>query len=197
MTQRELVFKLAQSNNGMFTTNQAEAHGISRGTLQYLINQGKIQRATRGVYTLPEVWEDEFLNLQTRFKRGIFSHETALFLCNLTDRTPIYFHMTFPTNYNLTNPQRNGVRCSQIKSDLYSLGIERVKSPAGNVLSCYSAERTLCDILRPFHSSDIQIVADAFKNYLNSNEKNIPKLSSYATLLRVEKKLRTYLEVLL
>lgn len=197
MTQQELVINLARNNTGMFTTQQAIAHGISRGTLQYMTNQGKIQRATRGVYILPEVWEDEFLNLQTRFKRGIFSHETALFLCNLTDRTPIYFHMTFPTNYNLTNPQRESVRCSQIKSDLYSLGIECVKSPAGNVLYSYSAERTLCDLLRPFHSSDIQIVAEAFNNYLKSNKKNIPKLSSYATLLKVEKKIRTYLEVLL
>ena len=31
-------------------------------------------------YATPEIWEDEFVNLQARFKKGIFSNETALFL---------------------------------------------------------------------------------------------------------------------
>ena len=35
--------------------------------LQYLVNQGYLLRPARGVYTLPDVWEDDFLNLQTRF----------------------------------------------------------------------------------------------------------------------------------
>ena len=43
--------------------------------------------------------------LQNRFKKGIYSHETALFLWDLTDRTPNRYCMTFPENYNLTNPK--------------------------------------------------------------------------------------------
>lgn len=197
MNQQRLIISLAEENKGMLTTQQAVANGISRSMLCYLVKQGKLQRSIRGVYVLPEVWEDEFLNLQTRFKRGIFSHETALFLCNLTDRTPIYFRMTFPTNYNLTNPRREKVCCAQIKPELYGLGIEIVESPAGNKLKCYSAERTLCDILRPPHQADVQIISEAFKKYVQSRQKNIPILSEYAKLLGVEKRIRSYLEVLL
>ena len=43
--------------------------GISRSSLQYLVQQGNLERASRGVYTLPEVWEDEFFVLQNRYKR--------------------------------------------------------------------------------------------------------------------------------
>lgn len=197
MNQQMRIMSLAEENNGILTTEQAVANGISRSMLCYLVKQGKLQRSTRGVYTLPEVWEDEFFNLQTRFKRGIFSHETALFLCNLTDRTPIYFRMTFPTNYNLTNPQRENVRCAQVKPEFYRLGIETVESPDGNKLQCYSAERTLCDILRPHHYADVQIIGEAFKKYVKSSQKNIPMLSEYAKLLGVDKRIRTYLEVLL
>ncbi len=44
---------------------------------------------------------------------------------------------------------------------------------------------------------DIQIISDAFKRYAKSKDKNIPLLSEYAKILRVEKKIRSYLEALL
>ena len=45
--------------------------------------------------------------------------------------------------------------------------------------------------------TDIQIITDAFKRYAGRKDKNIPLLSEYAHQLRVEKRLRPYLEVLL
>lgn len=197
MTQQTAIMNLVHQNNGMLTTAKAVSSGISRSMLTHLVKKGQLIRPARGVYTLPEIWEDEFLNLQTQFKRGIFSHETALFLWDLTDRTPIAYHMTFPTNYNLANPKKEGVRCAQVKPEWYALGITEVKSPAGNPVRCYSMERTLCDILRPHYAGDIQITVEAFKRYMDSPQKNIPLLSEYAQRLGVEKKIRTYLEVLL
>ena len=197
MTQQTAIMNLVHQNNGMLTTAKAVSSGISRSMLAHLVKCGRLLRPARGVYTLPEIWEDEFLNLQTRFKRGIFSHETALFLWDLTDRTPLAYYMTFPTNYNLANPKKEGVRCAQVKTKWYALGITEVNSPAGNPVHCYSMERTLCDILRPHHAGDIQITAEVFKRYTNSPQKNIPLLSDYAQDLGVEKKIRTYLEVLL
>lgn len=47
------------------------AAGFSRGNIKYLVDKGMIEKAVRGVYILPEVWEDELFNLQNRFKRGI------------------------------------------------------------------------------------------------------------------------------
>ena len=44
---------------------------------------------------------------------------------------------------------------------------------------------------------DIQVVAEAFKRYANRLDKNIPALSEYGKILKVETKLRAYLEVLL
>ncbi len=41
------------------------------------------------------------------FMMEIFSNETALFLLDLTDRTPNMFDMTFPETYNLTNVKKN------------------------------------------------------------------------------------------
>lgn len=140
---------MAEGNNGIVTTAMVVAAGFSRGNIKYLEDRGLIEKSTRGVYILPEVWDDEMFNLQNRFKRGIYSHETALFLWDLTDRTPNAYSMTFPTNYNLTRPKEENVRCTQCKDVFYDLGIVETNTPGGNEVKVYSIERTLCDILRP------------------------------------------------
>ena len=84
----DTIIQLAKENNGVIISAAITEKGISRGNLKKLVDEGKLERSVRGVYILPEVWGDEFVDLQARFKKGIFSNETALFLWDLTDRTP-------------------------------------------------------------------------------------------------------------
>lgn len=193
----EEIIRMAKENNGIVTTAMVVAAGFSRGNIKYLVDKGVIEKSDRGVYILPGVWDDEIFNLQNRFKRGIYSHETALFLWDLTDRTPNRYHMTFPVNYNLTRPKEEDIRCVQCKKEIFDLGITEVTTPGGNIVRAYSVERTLCDILKPNSHVDIQIVSEAFKHFITRNDKNIPILSEYAKNLKVETRLRSYLEVLL
>lgn len=193
----EEIIRMAKENNGIVTTAMVVEAGISRGNIKYLVDKGMLEKSTRGVYILPEVWDDEIFNLQSRFKRGIYSHETALFLWDLTDRTPNRYHMTFPANYNLTKPKEESIQCVQCNARLYDLGVAEAVTPGGNAVRAYRVERTLCDILRPHSHADIQMVTEAFKRYAARRDKNIPVLSEYAKTLKVEKKLRAYLEVLL
>ena len=191
------ILEYAKENNGIITTEMVCREGISRGVLKYLSDSGALEKSSRGVYILPEAWEDEFVSVQTRFKRGVFSLETALYLCDLTDRTPERFHMTFPATYNLSGPKREGILCSGAKEPLYSLGVQEIRTPGGNMVRAYCAERSVCDILRPRNHTDIQIVADAVKKYVSAKGRNLHLLSEYARELHVEDRLRTYLEVLL
>jgi predicted transcriptional regulator of viral defense system len=191
------VLSIANENNGTITTAMVQAVGIPRQYLLNLVNQGLLEKVARGVYVLPAVWGDEFVNLQARFKKGIFSKESALFLHDLTDRTPLAYAMTFPDNYNLTKAKDDGIVANRAKAPYYSLGIEEVKSPLGNTIKTYNAEKTLCDILRPVSAVEAGVVAEAFKRYAITPNKNIPRLSEYAKLLKVEDKVRSYLEVLL
>ena len=197
MNQLHEILNLAKQNKGVLTTAMVVKAGFSRGSLKYLVDNGRLERAERGVYTLPDAWEDEFVNIQTRYKRGIFSLDTALFLCDLTDRTPVRYHMTFPATYNLSGPKNSGILCSGSKEPFYSLGIENLITPGGHTVKAYGAERTLCDILKSRNHTDIQVVTDAFKRYAGRKEKNIPLLSEYARSLKTESRLRAYLEVLL
>lgn len=193
----EQILEYAKDNNGIVTSAKLTENGILRGNLKKLVDDGKLEKSARGVYVLPEIWEDEFVNLQVRFKKGIFSNETALFLWDLTDQTPNYYEMTFPHNYNLTNVRKESINCSRVKLDWYEIGISDIESPGGNKVRVYNMERTLCDILRKRCGVDAGIVKEAFKRYVARKDKNIPLLSKYAKVFRVEEKVRNYLEVLL
>jgi len=105
--------------------------------------------------------------------------------------------MTFPLNYNTSNLKKRNVRAINVKMNLYDVGVININKPPENSVRVYNVERTLCDILKGRSNTDIQIISEAFKKYMSGSEKNIPLLSKYAKMLRVEKKIRAYLEVLI
>lgn len=197
MTYTEKIIELANNNNGIITSSQTTAEHIPRVYLKLLINKGLLERSSRGVYILSGIFDDEMFNLQNRFKKGIFSHETALFLHDLTDRTPIKYSMTFPAGYNTTPVKNENVITYYSVKNRYEIGITTVTTPSGSRVRAYNAERTLCDILQKRSNTDIQVLTETIKRFMRQSQKDIPLLSGYAKIFKVEKQLRPYLEVLL
>ena len=182
--------------NGVITTHRITENGISRAALSELVDSGKLIRCARGIYMLADEWEDEFFILQQRYAKGIYSHATALYLHGYSERVPLKFHMTFPTNYNSQSLKNENVIVTRVKSENYMLGVSEVTSTEGNKVKAYDLERSLCDVVRG-SGDDIQIIQFAMKKYAASREKDINKLMRYARQLRVEPKVRRYMEVLL
>lgn len=132
--------------------------------------------------------------MQRKYGRGIYSHDTALYLHGYSDRTPAQYTMTFPKGYNTPSLKQENIIVKRVMPDNYEFGIIEIGFPSGNPIRVYDLERTLCDILR---GSDIQLIAAAMKRYTASKTKNIHKLMQYAEKLRVKPKVLRYLEVLL
>jgi predicted transcriptional regulator of viral defense system len=135
--------------------------------------------------------------IQSRYKGAIFSHETALYLLELTDRTPLFYSVTVPARYNATSLKASGVKVYFVNRSFYQLGITMMKSPHGNDVKTFNLERTICDILRSRNQIDIQLVNEALKRYVGKKEKNLDLLYQYAQQFRIQKILRQYIEVLL
>ena len=143
---------------------------------------------------LSDAWEDDFYLFQRKYGRGIYSHDTALYLLRYSDRTPAQYTMTFPKGYNSPSLKQENIEIKRVVAENYSLGVIKIKSPCGNPIRVYNLERTLCDILRG-SGSDIQIVNIAMKKY--ANFKDISKLMQYADQLHVKPKVLRYMEILL
>ena len=189
--------EIAAERGGYVCTTQATAAGIPRRKLTEAVSRGDLVQVARGLYALPDTWEDPYLIAQHRFARGMFSDDTALFLHGLTDRAPFSLTMTFPRSYNATPAREAGITCRTCADNVLKLGVTELMTPHGNTVTCYDIERTLCDMFRGQGTIDAQIVAPAMQAYAQSSTRDIPKLVEYARALGAERKVRSYLEALL
>lgn len=197
MKDKEKIRKmLKKTRNGVITSKQVSDSGIYRGAIKSLVEDDIVYQYGRGIYVDNSKLEDEFYLLQCKYGRGIFSHETALYLLGYSDRTPEKFTMTFPKGYNTPSIKNENIEIVRVIPENYSLGVIEMKSPSGNIIKVYNLERSLCDVLRG-SVNDVQIINPAMKKYANSKEKDINKLMKYAEQLKVKPKVLNYMEVLL
>ncbi len=197
MSNKEKIEQFVESsNNGVISTAEITKAGLNRASLKSLISEEKISRFKRGIYVRNNVLEDELFLLQCNYKRGIYSHNTALYLLGYSDRAPSKYTMTFPKGYNAPSLKQENLSIKRVIPANYSLGVTIIKSLSGNPIYVYDLERTLCDILRG-KGDDQEIIKDAMKRYAASTNKNIHKLMKYAKQLHVESKILRYMEVLL
>lgn len=193
----EKIEALLKKRNGIITTSEVEDLGINSRILTRMIERGIIERVARGIYISVDTIEDTYFTAQAICKKGIFSHETALYFHDLCDRTPIKFQLTVPSNYNNISIKNSNYQFFYLKEELYNVGIIEMKTPYGNKVKVYDLERTICDIIRNKKKMEIALFADAMKRYAERKDRNSIKLHKYAKLFNIEDEVRKYLEVLL
>jgi predicted transcriptional regulator of viral defense system len=193
---RELQIIL-QQNSGTVTSAQANTVGISNERLRLLVGSGELERVGHGVYISPEDIPDKMYVAQLRRPKLIYSHETALFLHELTDRDPINYTVTVPTGYGAKNLRAGGFTVFTVKRELHELGAVQMETMFGHKVTAYGMERTICDCIRSRSQMDIAVVTDAVKRYARRSDKNLNVLMQMAEVFRVTKPLRSYMEVLL
>ena len=193
----QAIMNEIKQNNNMITTAQVIALGFSRALLSKYVKAGLLERGRQGVYILPDSVHDDMYTMMLRSDKIIFSHDTALFLNGLSERTPFEHSVTIPSNSVLSEALAEDCNCYYIKPELHDLGIVKRKTTFGNEVRCYDAERTICDLLRSRNRMDDETVISAIKNYAAYTEKDLNRLAAYAEKFRVSKILKQYMEVLL
>ena len=197
MNQLEQIVEISAAGNGVLRTSEVISKGISKTTLAKFVEKYNYERISHGIYCSPDVWKDGLYLLQLRCPKTIFSHDTALFLLDMTDQEPLQYTVTVKSGYNATHLREDGVKVFSIKKDFFELGISKAKTPFGNEVFIYNPERTVCDMIRSRSQIEIQIFQDAMKQYIRRKDKNLHLLMEYAKKLRVNHMLSKYLEVLL
>jgi predicted transcriptional regulator of viral defense system len=193
---KEILKKIILDNDGILLTKDLKKHNIHREYLQILVKEGFIEKLAYGVYVSPACFDDEMYVIQARSDKVIFSHETALFLHDLSDRDPERLSITVPRGYNASNFRNKNIKVFEVTKKLFDLGIETTNTEFGRTIKVYNKQRTICDVVKNRNNMDIYILNEAIKQYVSSKDKNIQQLIDYSKKLRIEKKIRQYLEVL-
>jgi len=102
------LFEIAEGQQGYFTAKQAADAGYQLGSQAYHVKSGNWVRVERSIYRLarfPQTAEEQLViyNLWSRNRagelEGVYSHQTALSIHELSDINPAKLHMTVPTTF--------------------------------------------------------------------------------------------------
>jgi predicted transcriptional regulator of viral defense system len=197
MDKTNILDNLLDKENGYLLTSQATANGISKWFLAEYVKKNNLEKVAQGVYLSEDAWPDDLYLLHLRNRKMFFSHETALYLHGLMEREPRCICVTVKAGYNASHLREKGIKVHQCKPDLYELGASTVETGYGNRVAVYDMERTICDIIQDKAMMDIQVFQTAMKEYMSSSKKNLPNLMEYARKMKLEEKVRTYVEVML
>lgn len=197
MSDLKKILQLVQKNDGYITTKEVVDNGLNKMALKRLCDGGMLERVSTGYYTLPNMINDDYYKIISKSKNAIFSYTTALFLHNLSDRTPLYFDVTVPRGYGGVLQEIETVSLHYVDNSVLNIGMEIIKSPFGMNIKCYDVERTICDIIKDKKNMDKEIYSKALKWYVERKDKDLLKLVKYSKILKIEKEVVEIMQVIL
>lgn len=140
----DLLFESALGQDGYVTTKQAAEAGYSPQLLIKYLKNGRLSRVRRGVYRIVHFPAGEHEDLATLWlwseKAGVFSHETALMLHNLSDALPRKVSLSLPAAWSkrrLRVPKGVLVHHADVPpSERTEIGPLPVTSPLRTIFDC-------------------------------------------------------------
>jgi predicted transcriptional regulator of viral defense system len=194
---REKLNQLIKQHHGTVLSSDLDKLEIPRTYLGIMVSEGKLEKVNRGVYVSTDSIEDKMYAMQSKYLKLIYSHETALYLHGLSNRTPFEYTATVPSGYKVVENISEYFKIYYIKKELHDLGVIDGITSFGNVIKVYNVERTICDITRSKNRIDIQIFNEAMKRLVKMKSVDYLLLMEYAKKLKVENTIKSHLEMLL
>ena len=150
LVHHERLGQLISANRGIVRTAEAVAAGISKPVFYGFIRDRNFKKVAHGVYAAPDAWIDPMYLLGLRSRQVVFSHETALFLHDLTGPPcPV------PTGLPAGKPQRYGgnrgsrahrlCRISQPAAESVESAGERDAAPIHGITESLAGGKNRCD----------------------------------------------------
>ena len=197
MGERNILDRLLEVQNGYIRLVDAQNEGVSKHSVLDYVRKNEMEKIAPGIYISPDAWEDRLYSIQLRNRKIVFSHETALYIHNLSDREPFAPVITVGRGYNAKHLKDKGIIVHTVRPEWIVLGLTEEKTFTGNTVRIYDRERCICDIIKNKNRMDIQVFQKALTSYFSDSEKNIHNLMEYAGIMGVSDKVRQYTEVLL
>lgn len=196
MEEYRKIVNFIKKSESIITSKDFKANNISYYYINKLIDEKYIKRITSGIYGKTDSFDDDYSIIQQRYKKSVYSYNTALFLMGETEVTPDKIEITIPREYNVKTFEYN-IKAHYINKDYLYLGAIKIKSPYGNIVTCYNIERTICDIVKNENSLDKEQTNKIIRNCFQDNKINGTKIIEYSKKLKCERKIRAIMEVMI
>jgi len=197
--QAKCARKHFRNHGGVLRTRDALNLGIHPRTLYELRDAGELECLSRGLYRLIDSGQLEAPDLVTvahKIPHGVICLISALHIHNITTQIPHVVSVAVKRGSEKPRLQYPPTKIHFFSGDAFIEGVQTTKigSAAVNV---YNPEKTLADLFKFRNKVGMDTIRESLELYKHQFNPKPRDLLRYAKICRVEKHMRSYLEVVL
>jgi len=188
-----------EKHGGMLRTAQALRAGIHPDTLYSMRDSGVLEIVSRGVYRLagsPPLGNPDLVTVAMRVPRGVICLISALAFHELTTQIPHEVHVALPRGAEEPRLDHPPIKTYRFDGEAFAKGVETHELDGVRV-RIYSPEKTLADCFKFRNKIGLDTVVEAVRLYRERRKVKADDLIRYASVCRVKKVMRPYLEAIL
>ena len=161
-----------------------------------MVDEGNVERLKRGLFCFAGTMSNVMIDVDKIVSNGTLCMFSAWFHYQLTTQIPQCYNIAIEKNRKVVLPDYPPISLYYWQQKYYELGVVR-QEINGYTVNIYDLEKSVCDAVKYRNKIGIDVSSEILRNYLNRRDRDISKLIDYAKKMRVEKILKTYLDILL
>lgn len=174
---------------------EAIAAGIHRGILYAMLEEGQIERLSRGLYRisdLPALGRPDFTTVAYKAPYAIICLISALHFHEITNEVPHEVQIAIARKATPPRIDYPPTRVFMFSGEAFQSGIE-THIIDGKPIRIYSAAKTVSDCFKYRNKIGLDVAIEALRMYLRSSKANIAELLASAKVCRVQKVITPYI----
>ena len=188
----QILFK---KNKGYLTKEQLPDKATYNHLLK-LIGEGIVERVKSGMYRYAnDVLDNTMIDINKIVPDGVLCLYSAWAYYELSLQIAQSFNIAIEKNRKISLPDYPPITLYYWKREYQELGVTEQRIGDYSV-KIYDLEKSVCDAIKYRMKTGMDVTSEILKNYLKRKDRNFTLLMEYARKMRVEKILRTYLEIL-
>jgi predicted transcriptional regulator of viral defense system len=194
-TQSAHIVDLARRQR-LLSAADVRAHGWSPQLLVKLAQNGKLQRVSRGLYSLPDSLPTEhqsLIEVCRRVPKAVVCLLSALQFHEIGTQLPFEVWIALPEATQTPSLDHPMLRIARLRGEAYSEGIETLVEH-GSRIRVYSLAKTITDCFKFRHKVGLDVALEALKDAWRQHKLDMNQVTHFARINRVEKVMQPYLE---
>ena len=182
-----------------FSMQELKKQGFSQYKVSKLVEEGRLIKLNKRYYENAGYCgeESDFYYTQAYAPNGVVCLLSAAGYYNLTTYIPDAVDVAIPRKAQIsTLPDWPQMNVHHYTNERYELGIQKIEE-GKNGFRIYDIEKTVVDIVFYREKVGIEETKEILINYLQRKDRNLNRLLKYAELMKCDKTMRQYLEVLI
>jgi predicted transcriptional regulator of viral defense system len=162
-------------------------------------DSGKLEVISRGVFRLsdiPPLGYPDLVIVATRVSQGVICLISALAFHKLTTQIPHEIHIALQRGAEEPRIDYPPVKTYRFTGEAFTAGMD-IHDLDGIGVRIYSPEKTLADCFKFRNKVGLDTVIEAIRFYRERKKIKVDDLMRYASICRVNKTMRPYLEAIL